>query len=143
MQQLINKVPSKMQAFSIMPMKNKGLYNGNVLVSGWDGIKNSTYTIQLGIKSDTLDQGYLITSDLIEKRLPNLLSNTQDPKPEIPEVFIEISPDDKKPLEPQQQELIITDLGQSPGSYIPGTITPDQRESKVLKDNQKFQFQRK
>ena len=143
MQQLMNKVPSKMQAFSIMPMKNKGLYNGNVLVSGWDGIKNSTYTIQLGIKSDTLDQGYLITSDLIEKRLPNLLSNTLDPKPEIPEVFIEISPDDKKPLEPQQQELIITDLGQSPGSYIPGTITPDQRESKVLKEQPKVSIPKK
>ena len=72
------------------------MYNGNILVSGWDGINNSTYSIQLGIKSDTLDQGYLITSDLIEKRLPNLLSNTQDPQPEMPEVFIEISPDDIK-----------------------------------------------
>ena len=75
--------------------------------------------------------------------MPNLLSNTQDPKPEIPEVFIEISPDDKKPLQPQQQELIITDLGQSPGSYIPGTITPDQRESKVLKGQPKVSIPKK
>ena len=54
-----------------------------------------------------------MTSDFIEKRLPEILSNTVDPKPEIPDVFIEISPEDTDPLEPQERELIITDLGQS------------------------------
>ena len=142
-EQHMDKIPKKLQVFSVMPMINSGLYNGKVLISGWDGIENSTYIIQIGTKSDTLDQGYLITSDFIEKRLPNLLSNVENFKPEIPEVYIEISPEDKKPLEPQQQELIITDLGQSPSSYIPGTIVPDQKVSKVLKEQPKVSVPKK
>ena len=114
----------------MLPLTKLGNYTGNILVSGWDGQENSTYVIQLGNKSDRLDQGYLITSDFIEKQLPDLLSNVQDIEPEISEVYIEVSPDDKKPLEPQREEKIITDLGQSPSSFIPNTLLPDKLEGK-------------
>ena len=40
-------------------------------------------------------------------------------------------------LKPQERELIITDLGQSPDSFIPGTIIPDKVESGVLKEQPK------
>ena len=89
--------------FSIIPMVNSGLYSGNILVSTWDGVLNSTFRINLGKKSSNLDQEFLLTSDFIEKRLPEILSNTVDPKPEIPDVFIEISPEDTDPLEPQER----------------------------------------
>ena len=119
-------IPSEMQVFSMIPMTKAGLYTGNVLVSGWSGTENSTYVVELGNRSDQLNQGYLITSEFIEKRLPDLLSNVQDVQPEMSEVYIEVLPEDKKPLEPQVQEKVITDLGQSPGSYIPNTLFPEQ-----------------
>ena len=78
----MRKVPSETQVFSILPMVNSGVYNGNVLVSGWDGSVNSTYVIKLGKKSDKLDQGYLISPDFIQKQLPNLLSVAEDVEPE-------------------------------------------------------------
>ncbi|MEO2185684.1 MAG: hypothetical protein ABGX30_03835, partial [bacterium] len=130
-------IPPEMQVFAMVPMSKAGQYTGNVLVSGWDGKENSTYIIQLGKISDRLDQGYLITSDFISNRLPDLLSNVQDDEPAIPEVYIEVLPDDKEPLLPQQSEKIITDLGQSPGSYIPNTLTPEQKEGKVLREQPK------
>ena len=130
-------IPSEMQVFSMIPMTKAGLYTGNVLVSGWSGTENSTYVVELGDRSDQLNQGYLITSDFIEKRLPDLLSNVQDVQPEMSEVYIEVLPENKKPLEPQVQEKVITDLGQSPGSYIPNTLFPEQREGKVLKEQPK------
>ena len=124
----MRKVPSGTQIFSILPMINSGVYNGNVLVSGWDGSVNSTYVIKLGKKSDKLDQGYLISSDFIQKQLPNLLSVAEDIEPETPEMYIEIDPTDTKPLEPQQDQRIITDLGESPPSdYIPSTIFKSKR----------------
>ena len=46
-------------------------------------------------------------------------------------------PEQKAPLEPQQEEKIIIDLGQSPTSYIPSTLSPSQREGKVLKEQPK------
>ena len=136
-------IPSAMQVFCMVPMTKAGMYSGSVLVSGWDGEENSTYVVVLGKKSDRLDQGYLITSDFIEKQLPNLLSNVDDIEPEISEVYVEVLPDDKKPLEPQQEEKIITDLGQSPSSYIPNTLFPDQREGKVLKEQPRMTIPKK
>ncbi|HJN97871.1 MAG TPA: VCBS repeat-containing protein, partial [Candidatus Marinimicrobia bacterium] len=136
-------IPSEMQVFAMVPMSKAGQYTGNVLVSGWDGKENSTYIIQLGKISDRLDQGYLITSDFISNRLSNLLSNVQDDEPAIPEVYIEVLPDEKEPLQPQQAEKIITDLGQSPGSYIPNTLTPEQKEGKVLKEQPKASIPKK
>ena len=136
-------VPSEMQVFCMVPMTKAGLYSGSVLVSGWDGKENSTYVVVLGKKADRLDQGYLITSDFIEKQLPTLLSNVDDIDPEISEVYVEILPDDKKPLEPQKEEKIITDLGQSPSSYIPNTLFPDQREGKVLKEQPRMPIPKK
>ena len=139
----MRNVPAGMQVFAMVPMSKAGQYTGNVLVSGWDGEENSTYIIQLGKRSARLDQGYLITSDFISKRLPDLLSNVQDDEPEVPEVYIEILPDEKEPLQPQQEEKIITDLGQSPGSYIPSTLTPEQQEGKVLREQPKVSIPRK
>ena len=136
-------IPSAMQVFCMVPMTKAGMYSGSVLVSGWDGEENSTYVVVLGKKSDRLDQGYLITSDFIEKQLPNLLSNVDDIEPEISEVYVEVLPDDKKPLEPQQEEKIITDLGQSPSSYIPNTLFPEQREGKVLKEQPRMTIPKK
>ena len=37
-------------------------------------------------------------------------------------MYIEIEPTDNKPLEPQQEQRIITDLGESPSNYIPNAI---------------------
>ena len=139
----MNEIPNGATPFSIIPMVNGGLYSGNILVSTWDGVLNSTFRINLGKKSSNLDQEFLLTSDFIEKRLPEILSNTVDPKPEIPDVFIEISPEDTDPLEPQERELIITDLGQSPDSFIPGTIIPDKIESGVLKEQPKVSIPKK
>ena len=136
-------VPADMQIFSMIPMVKAGQYTGNVLVSGWNGQENSTYVIQLGKISDKLDQGFLITSDFISKRLPDLLSNVQDYEPEVPEVYIEVFPEETKPLQPQQEEKIITDLGQSPGSYIPGTLVPDQQEGKALREQPKATIPKK
>ena len=139
----MRKVPSEIQVFSILPMIKSGVYNGSVLLSGWDGSINSTYIIQLGKKSDKLDQGYLITSDFIQKQLPTLLSNTEIVTPEIPEVYIEIDPTIKKPQEDQQEQRIITDLGESPSSYIPNTIFLDQKEAKVLKEQPRVKIPKK
>ena len=139
----MRKVPSETQIFSILPMVNSGVYNGNVLVSGWDGSVNSTYVIKLGKKSDKLDQGYLISSDFIQKQLPNLLSVAEDVEPETPEMYIEIDPTDTKPLEPQQDQRIITDLGESPSDYIPSTIYLNKKEGKVLKEQPRVTIPKK
>ena len=139
----MRKVPSEIQVFSMLPMIKAGVYNGSVLLSGWDGEINSTYVIQLGKKSDKLDQGYLVTSDFIQKQLPNLLSNVEDVDPEISEVYIEIDPTANQPQEDQQQQRIITDLGESPSSYIPNTIFLDQREGKVLKEQPRVKIPKK
>ena len=136
-------IPPAMQVFTMVPMTKAGLYTGGVIVSGWDGQENSTYVVNLGVKSDRLEQGYLITPDFIEKQLPSLLSNIGDVEPEMPEVFIEVVPDDKKPLLPQQEERIITDLGQSPGSYIPNTLAIDKSEGAVLKEQPRVSIPRK
>ena len=111
-------------------MANSGVYNGNVLVSGWDGLINSTYVIQLGKKSDKLDQGYLISSDFIQKQLPNLLSVAEYEELETTEKDIEIDPAETEPLESQQDQRIITDLGESPSDYIPNTIFLNQKKGK-------------
>ena len=97
----------------------------------------------IGNSSDKLDQGYLITSDFIQKRLPGLLSNVQDVEPEISEIYVEVLPEDKEPLEPQQQERIITDLGQSPSNYLPNPLLTEQREGKVLKEQPRVSIPKK
>ena len=132
-QNAMNKIPQNMQIFSALPLTKSGLYTGSVLLSGWNGKENSLYVVNIGKKSDRFDQGYIISSDFISDRLPNLLSNLQDDKPEVPEVYIEVSPEKITTLEPQTQERIITDLGESPASFIPKTLTPGMFESKVLK----------
>ena len=69
----MRKIPSDFQIFSVLPLNESGVYTGNVLASGWDAIINETYVIQLGKKSDKLDQGYLISSDFIKTQLPDLI----------------------------------------------------------------------
>jgi len=139
----MRRIPDEMQVFSMLPLLKSGVYNGSVLLSGWDGSMNSTYVIQLGKKSDKLDQGYLITSDFIQKQLPSLLSVVDDVQPEISERYIEIDPTDNKPLEPQQEQRIITDLGESPSNYIPNAIYLNQKEGKVLKEQPRVTIPKK
>ena len=136
-QNAMSHVPSDMQVFAMIPMTKAGLYTGNVLVSGWNGRENSTYVIELGKKSASFDQGYLITSDFIKNRMPDLLSNVLEEKPIVPEVYIEVMLEEKSTLEPQRESKIITDLGQSPVKFIPGTLDPEQLEGKVLKEQPK------
>ncbi len=142
-QNAMRNVPPEMQVFSVIPLKKAGYYTGSVLLSGWNGIENRTFVVQFGNKSDRLEQGYLITSDFIEKRLPDLLSNVEDLEPEVSELYIEVPPEDRKPLEPQQEERIITDLGQSPSSYIPSTLSIEQKEGKVLKEQPRVAIPKK
>ncbi len=136
-QNAMREIPKEMHVFAILPLIQSGQYTGNVLASGWNGSENSTYVIKLGEKSDSFDQGYLITSDFIQNKLSDLLSNSQDDQPSIPEVYIEVVPKEKETLEPQLQERIITDLGEYPSKYIPGTLQPDFKEGKVLKEQPK------
>ncbi len=142
-QNAMRKVPTEMQLFSMVPMAKAGLYSGSVLVSGWNGVENSTYVINLANKSDKLEQGYLITSDFIQKQLPELLSNVQNIEPEVEEIYIEVLPEDTEPMQAQQQEKIITDLGESPSSYIPNTLYQEKKEGKVLKEQPKFSIPKK
>jgi len=133
----MTEVPREFQVFSVLPMSKAGHYSGGVIASGWNGSDNEIFIIPLGAKLGQLDQGFLITSDFIEKKLPDLLSNVQDLEPEVPEVFYEVLPDDGEPLQPQGEEKIITDLGQSPGSFIPGTLNPNQKEGRALREQPK------
>ena len=139
----MRNIPSDFQIFSILPLIESGAYTGNILASGWDATLNQTYIIQLGKKSDRLDQGYLITSDFIRKQLPDLISKSQDVDPEIPEVYVEIMTNDNIPLESQQEQRIITDLGESPSSYIPNTLFLNQREGKALKEQPRVDVPKK
>ena len=58
-------------------------------------------------------------------------------------MYIEIDPTDTKPLEPQQEQRIITDLGESPSDYIPSTIYLNQKEGKVLKEQPRVTIPKK
>ena len=60
-----------------------------------------------------------------------------------PEIFIELPPEEKVPLEPQKEEIIITDLGQSPSSYIPNTIFPEHKEGNVLREQPRMPIPKK
>ena len=83
-----------------------------------------------------------MTSGFIEKRLPEILSNTVDPKPEIPDVFIEISPEDTDPLEPRKRVNNYRSWAISRFIYS-RTIIPDKIESGVLKEQPKVSIPKK
>ena len=133
-QNATSDIPQGMQLFSMLPLTQSGLYKGSVLLSAWSGKENGIYIVNIGKKSERFEQGFIISSDFISDRLPDLISNLQDDQPEIPEVYIEVPPDEITTLEPQTEEKIITDLGESPSSYIPRTLSPEVLESKVLKE---------
>ena len=133
-QNAMSNVPQNIQIFAMLPLTKSGLYTGSVLLSGWNGKENSLYVVDLGKKSDRFDQGFILSSDFISKKLPDLLSNIQDDKPEVPEVYIEVFPEEITTLQPQTQERIITDLGESPRAFIPKTLDPRILEGKVLKE---------
>ena len=139
----MRKIPPDFQIFSILPLIESGVYTGNVLASGWDAIINETYVIQLGKKSDKLDQGYLISSDFIKTQLPDLISESTNVTPEVPEVYIEVMTDENIPLEPQQEQRIITDLGESPTSFIPNPLLLDKKEGRVLREQPRVSILKK
>ena len=130
-QNAMSNIPQNIQIFAMLPLTKSGLYTGSVLLSGWNGKENSLYVVDLGKKSDRFDQGFILSSDFISEKLPDLLSNIQDDKPEVPEVYIEVSPEEITTLQPQTQERIITDLGESPRAFIPKTLDPRILEGKV------------
>ena len=142
-QNAMSHVPPEMQVFAMVPMTKAGMYSGSVLVSGWNGMENSTYIIELGKKSDSFDQGYLITTEFIKNQMPNLLANIGDETPIIPEVYIEVPLNETSSLEPQREEKIITDRGQFPAKFIPGTLDPNQLEGKALKEQPKVTVPKK
>ena len=142
-QNAMSHIPKEMQLFSMMPMTQAGMYSGSVLVSGWNGVENSTYIINLGKKSESLDGNYLITSDFIKKQLPDLLANIDEQTSIIPEEYIEVLPDEKSTLEPQSEDNIITDLGQSPSKFIPEPLNIDQIEGRELKEQPKVKVPKK
>ena len=139
----MRNIPSDFQIFSILPLVESGVYTGNVLASGWDATINQTYVIKLGNKSDKLDQGYLITSDFIQNQLPDLISKSDDIDPEVTEVYVEVMTDESIPLEPQQEQRIITDLGESPSSFIPNPLLSEQKEGKALREQPRISIPKK
>ena len=58
-------------------------------------------------------------------------------------IDIEIDPTDTEPLEPQQEQRIITDLGESPSDYIPSTIFLNKKEGKVLTEQPRVTIPKK
>ena len=107
---IMSKVPENIQVFSMLPLTKLGNYTGNILVSGWDGEKNSIYVLDLGEKSSQYDQGFLLSTEFISEQLPDLLSNIEDVQPEIPEIYVEVIPE-QLPQLPQPEEEVITELG--------------------------------
>ena len=51
--------------------------------------------------------------------------------------------DENIPLEPQQEQRIITDLGESPTSFIPNPLLLDQKEGKVLREQPRVSIPKK
>jgi len=135
---IMNNVPLGTQIFSMIPLSKSGMYTGNVLFAGWNGKENSLYIVNVGQPSEQFNQSFIISSDFLSKKIPDLLGSIKDDKPEIPDVFVEISPEISVPLEPQQQEEIILDLGESPGKFVPNELLVDVKEAKVLKEQPKI-----
>ena len=102
-QNATSDIPQGMQLFSMLPLTQSGLYTGSVLLSAWSGKENGIYIVNIGKKSERFDQGFIISSDFISDKLPDLLSNLQDDQPEIPEVYIEVSPDEITTLDQQTE----------------------------------------
>ncbi len=132
----MSKVPEDMQVFAMIPLTKMGQYTGNVLVSGWNGRKNSIYVLDLGEKSAQYDQGFLLSSEFISEQLPDLLSNVEEIKPEVPEIYVEVIPE-QEPQAPQPEEEIIIALGEQTGKQVPKALEPAVSEGKVLKEQPK------
>ena len=102
---VMNNVPSGTQVFCLSPLSKSGLYTGNVLLAGWNGKENSLYVVNVGQGAEQLNQSFIISSDFISK-IPDLLGSLKDDKPEIPDVFVEISPEISVPLEPKKKKKL-------------------------------------
>ena len=133
---VMSKVPENIQVFSMLPLTKLGNYTGNILVSGWDGEKNSIYVLDLGEKSSQYDQGFLLSTEFISEQLPDLLSNIEDVQPEIPEIYVEVIPE-QFPQLPQPEEEVITELGEQRIPSVPKALDPSVIEGEVLKEQPK------
>ena len=119
---VMSKVPDNIQVFSMLPLTKLGNYTGNILVSGWDGKENSIYVLDLGEKSSQYDQGFLLSTKFISEQLPDLLSNIEDVQPEIPEIYVEVIPE-QLPQFPQPEEEVITELGEQRIPSVPKAVS--------------------
>ena len=133
---IMSKVPENIQVFSMLPLTKIGKYTGNVLVSGWDGKENSIYVLDFGKKSAQYDQGFLLSTDFITEQLPELLSNVEDMQPEVPDIYVEVIPE-QSPQLPQPEEEVVTDLGEVDILSIPNALDPSVIEGEVLKEQPK------
>ena len=106
MRNAMSKVPEDMLVFAMIPLTKMGQYTGNVLVSGWNGRKNSIYVLDLGEKSAQYDQGFLLSSKFISEQLPDLLSNVEQVKPDVPEIYVEVIPE-QEPQAPQPEPRLL------------------------------------
>ena len=132
----MSEVPTDIQVFAMIPLTKMGQYTGSVLVSGWSGKENSIYVLDLGEKSAQYDQGFLLSSEFISEQLPELLSNVNKVKPEIPEIYIEVIPE-QAPQAPQPEKEIIIEMGEQPDKWVPRALEPTVAEGKVLKEQPK------
>ena len=71
------------------------------------------------------------------------MANVEEQTSITPEVYIEVLPEEKSTLEPQSEDNIITDLGQSPSRYIPNTLNIEQIEGRELKEQPKVKIPKK
>ena len=132
----MSKVPTDIQVFAMIPLTKMGQYTGSVLVSGWSGKENSIYVLDLGEKSAQYDQGFLLSSEFISEQLPELLSNVNEVRPEIPEIYVEVIPE-QAPQAPQPEKEIIVEMGEQPDKWVPRALEPTVAEGKVLKEQPK------
>ena len=133
---VMSKVPESIQVFSMLPLTKLGNYTGNIIVSGWDGKENSIYILDLGEKSAQYDQGFLLSTKFISEQLPDLLSNIEDVQPEVPEIYVEVIPE-QLPQSPQPEEEVITELGEQRIASAPKALDPVVIEGDVLKEQPK------
>ena len=133
---VMSKVPESIQVFSMLPLTKLGNYTGNIIVSGWDGKENSIYILDLGKKSAQYDKGFLLSTEFISEQLQDLLSNIEGVQPEIPEIYVEVIPE-QLPQSPQPDEEVITELGEQRIASVPKALDPVVIEGDVLKEQPK------
>ncbi|MBT4144126.1 MAG: VCBS repeat-containing protein [Candidatus Marinimicrobia bacterium] len=129
----ITETSESFQISTMIPLVQQGNYTGQILASGWNGNENVIYAVNIGEKSESFEQGFIISAEFIANQLPEMLSNTQEEETQLPDVFAETY-QDRTPESPQQEIEIITDLGETPKKNIPAALEPGESKISVLKE---------